>query len=74
VLLIPDLFLWVLKTAWLCSDQGNVALEIPYAAPNAMSNTSLIWDYQTVPQAGLSQRTIAYPRGRVLGGSSAISE
>ncbi|KAF4615922.1 hypothetical protein D9613_011346 [Agrocybe pediades] len=55
------------------SDEGNVALEIPYAAPNAMSNTSIIWDYSTVPQAGLSQRSIAYPRGRVLGGSSAIN-
>ena len=31
------------------------------------------WDYATVPQSGLDGRTLRWPRGRVLGGSSSIN-
>jgi len=31
------------------------------------------WRFRTVPQRGLGGRTVAYPRGRGLGGSSAIN-
>lgn len=31
------------------------------------------WNFTTVPQAHLNNRTIATPRGRVLGGSSALN-
>jgi choline dehydrogenase len=30
------------------------------------------WDYETVPQAGLGGRRVHWPRGRVLGGSTAF--
>lgn len=33
----------------------------------------LDWGYRTVPQEGLGGRVIPYPRGRLLGGSSAIN-
>ncbi|RXW18327.1 hypothetical protein EST38_g7524 [Candolleomyces aberdarensis] len=31
------------------------------------------WNYQTIPQAGLGNRTIVYSRGKVLGGSSSVN-
>jgi choline dehydrogenase len=31
------------------------------------------WGYQTDPQVGLGCRTLAYPRGKVIGGSSSIN-
>jgi choline dehydrogenase len=31
------------------------------------------WNYQTVPQPGLDGRTMYFPRGRILGGSSSIN-
>ncbi|KAJ7214816.1 aryl-alcohol-oxidase from pleurotus Eryingii, partial [Mycena pura] len=37
------------------------------------AGTPIDWNYTSVAQAGLEQRTLAYPRGRVLGGSSAIN-
>jgi choline dehydrogenase len=33
----------------------------------------LDWGYQTVPQHGLNGRRLAWPRGRVIGGSAAIN-
>ncbi|MFI2370719.1 GMC family oxidoreductase [Streptomyces sp. NPDC018833] len=33
----------------------------------------LDWDYRTVPQAALDGRRLAWPRGRVVGGSGAIN-
>ncbi|KAJ7173927.1 aryl-alcohol oxidase-like protein [Mycena crocata] len=35
--------------------------------------TDLDWNFTTSPQTGLNGRTIAFPRGRVMGGSSAIN-
>ncbi|KAF7300098.1 Aryl-alcohol oxidase-like protein [Mycena kentingensis (nom. inval.)] len=37
------------------------------------SGGELDWQYTTAPQAGLNGRTLPYPRGKVLGGSSAIN-
>lgn len=31
------------------------------------------WGFRTVAQAGLDNREVVYPRGKVLGGSSAIN-
>ncbi|CAF1115425.1 unnamed protein product [Rotaria sordida] len=39
-----------------------------------MYKTSLDWCYQTVPQKGCNNRTMAVPRGRLLGGCSAIND
>ncbi|ESK90669.1 aryl-alcohol oxidase [Moniliophthora roreri MCA 2997] len=36
-------------------------------------NTHLDWNYTSVPQPGLNNRTLPYPRGHVLGGSSCFS-
>ena len=47
-------------------------IHIP-AAVNLLFKTAYDWDYQTVPQDRALGRSIYWPRGRVLGGSSAIN-
>jgi choline dehydrogenase len=39
----------------------------------SLLGSSVDWNYQTVEQPGLGGRSIAYPRGKVLGGSSSIN-
>ncbi|HVR31252.1 MAG TPA: GMC family oxidoreductase N-terminal domain-containing protein [Acidimicrobiia bacterium] len=43
------------------------------AAFSKLFHTDFDWDYRTVPQPQLSDRTLFWPRGRGLGGSSSIS-
>ncbi|KAF8896765.1 GMC oxidoreductase-domain-containing protein [Gymnopilus junonius] len=53
-----------------------IATEIPFAASlstSAIGNASLIWNYTTVPQIGLNNRVLPYPRGRLFGGSSSVN-
>lgn len=38
-----------------------------------LQGSSVDWRYQSVPQPGLAGRVVAYPRGKVVGGSSAIN-
>jgi choline dehydrogenase len=47
-------------------------IHIP-AAINLLFKTAYDWDYQTVPQDRALGRSIYWPRGRVLGGSSSIN-
>jgi choline dehydrogenase len=46
---------------------------IPVGYLFAIGNPRADWMYKTVPQPGLNGRALAYPRGKVLGGSSAIN-
>jgi choline dehydrogenase len=48
------------------------ALHIP-AAFSRLFRSPLDWSYDTVPQPALGGRTIYWPRGKVLGGSSSIN-
>ena len=50
-----------------------VWFHIPVGYLYAIGNPRADWLYQTEPQAGLGGRALAYPRGKVLGGSSAIN-
>lgn len=47
-------------------------IRIP-AAFSKLFRTEADWAYETVPQPGLSNRQLYWPRGKVLGGSSAIN-
>ncbi len=52
------------------------ATDVRTVVPNFYPRTfrsKLDWDFATVPQAGLSGRRIAWPRGKLLGGSGAIN-
>ncbi|HXW46740.1 MAG TPA: GMC family oxidoreductase N-terminal domain-containing protein [Streptosporangiaceae bacterium] len=47
-------------------------IHIP-AAVNLLFKSAYDWDYQTTPQDRVGGRSIYWPRGRVLGGSSSIN-
>lgn len=51
----------------------NPWLHIPVGYYRTIFNEKLNWGYQTEPEPELNDRRIAWPRGRVLGGSSAIN-
>ena len=51
----------------------DVRLRMPAAFTYAMGNQKFDWCYQSEPEPGLGQRTMTYPRGKVLGGSSSIN-
>jgi choline dehydrogenase-like flavoprotein len=46
---------------------------IPVGYLFTIGNPRSDWMYETLPQPGLSDRVLAYPRGKVIGGSSAIN-
>jgi choline dehydrogenase len=48
-------------------------VQMPIGYGRTFSDASVNWKYYTLPQAGLNQRAIYWPRGRVLGGSSSIN-
>ncbi len=52
---------------------SNPLIKVPMAAGLVYYWRSINWNYTTVPQRGLAGRSIAWPRGRVLGGSSSIN-
>jgi choline dehydrogenase len=47
-------------------------IRIPAAFPK-LFKSKFDWGYETAPQAGLARRRIYFPRGKVLGGSSAMN-
>lgn len=51
----------------------NPWLHIPVGYYRTIFNEEFNWGYQTEPEPELDNRQIAWPRGRVLGGSSAIN-
>ena len=50
-----------------------VWFHIPVGYLFAIGNPRADWMYETEPQAGLNGRALKYPRGKVVGGSSAIN-
>lgn len=51
----------------------NPWLHVPIGFSRTFKDPSVNWCFETQPQAQLHGRTIFWPRGRVLGGSSAIN-
>ena len=51
----------------------NPWIHIPVGYFKTMHNPSVDWCYKTEPEPGLNGRQIDWPRGKVLGGSSAIN-
>jgi len=52
---------------------GGLWTKIPIGFSRSFRDPRVNWCYETVPQAGLDGRTVYWPRGRVVGGSSAIN-
>jgi choline dehydrogenase-like flavoprotein len=69
-------YLFILKyfSESLSSNEGVLASQIPLLAPTLTPNTLYDWNYTTTAQPGLNGRSVSYPRGRILGGSSSVSK
>ncbi|RFU24241.1 hypothetical protein B7463_g12097, partial [Scytalidium lignicola] len=53
--------------------QGDPAVQIPGLSAKTLGKEQYDWNFTTVPQAALNNRRIRQPRGKGLGGSSAIN-
>ncbi|ORY08792.1 hypothetical protein BCR34DRAFT_589752 [Clohesyomyces aquaticus] len=53
--------------------EDDLAVHIPFLAPS-LAGSQVDWNYTTIPQIGLRNRTINIARGFVLGGSSCINQ
>jgi len=49
------------------------AIKMPLAASSLFKNKKYGWCYETEPEKNLNSRTISWPRGKTLGGSSSIN-
>jgi GMC oxidoreductase len=58
----------------LYSNEGVLATQIPFLAPTLTPNTLYDWNYTTTAQPGFNGRSVPFPRGRILGGSSSVSK
>ena len=54
-------------------DDNYMWIRIPVGYLYCIGNPRTDWCYKTAPEPGLNDRSIGYPRGRVLGGSSSIN-
>ena len=66
----PDVSVLVLEAG---TDNKNFRVYMPAANAMAIGNKKFDWRYETEPQPNLAGRRIHWPRGRGLGGSSAIN-
>ena len=55
------------------SGRGDPSLEVPMMTALLLRGRRHVWQYQTGPEPGLEERRVELPRGRVLGGSTAIN-
>ncbi|KZT25855.1 GMC oxidoreductase [Neolentinus lepideus HHB14362 ss-1] len=55
------------------SNEDEVLTRIPFVAPQLSPYTPYTWNYTTIPQKACNNRTMPFPRGRILGGSSSIN-
>jgi choline dehydrogenase len=67
---VPGLRVTVLEAG---SKDTNPWLHVPIGYAKTMYHPTLSWNYQTEAEPELGGRSIPWPRGRVLGGSSAIN-
>ena len=54
-------------------EDRNVWLKVPAGVPRVVGHPGLTWGYVSEPEPGLNNRTIIWPRGKTLGGSSSIN-
>ncbi|KAJ7201522.1 aryl-alcohol-oxidase from pleurotus Eryingii [Mycena rebaudengoi] len=55
------------------SNIGVIESIIPMLCPRLSPNTPYDWNFTTAPQPGLNGRSIDYPRGHMLGGSTSVN-
>ncbi|KAF8199805.1 aryl-alcohol oxidase precursor [Mycena galopus ATCC 62051] len=55
------------------SNDNVLDIMVPFYCTRATPDTPQDWNYSTTVQSGLGGRSIPYPRGHVLGGSSSVN-
>ncbi len=54
-------------------EDSNLWIHIPLGVGKLLTNEKYAWPFRTEPQEGLAGQQVYWPRGRVLGGSSALN-
>ena len=54
-------------------DRNDFWIRTPLGYGHSIFNKAVNWMYRSAPEAGLGGRTLPVPRGRIVGGSSAIN-
>jgi len=54
-------------------EDRNVWIHVPLGVGKLLTNERYAWRFETEPQAGMAGQRIYWPRGKVLGGSSALN-
>lgn len=67
----PDVSVGVIEAGEYVQDMDNIS--IPGLGGTAIMNERIDWRFSTVPQKYVKDRVIIQPRGKVLGGSSALN-
>ena len=68
---LPNHQILVLEAGQHLRDDPNV--QTPGLSPALQSNPAYDWQYLTAPEPGLNDRRVKHPRGKFVGGSSAIN-
>ncbi|KAH9977448.1 pyranose dehydrogenase [Russula compacta] len=68
---VPDFSVLVIEAG--VSNADVLDSEVPYLSPGLTLGTPFDWNFTTAPQANLGGRTIQYPAGHILGGSSTVN-
>ncbi|KAI9797972.1 MAG: hypothetical protein M1833_005028 [Piccolia ochrophora] len=68
---IPSMTVGVIEAGGDQTEDLNVLT--PGLATSMLGNSTYDWGYQTTPQVDADNRTVYWPRGRQLGGSSAVN-
>ncbi|MCS6762765.1 MAG: GMC family oxidoreductase N-terminal domain-containing protein [Candidatus Protistobacter heckmanni] len=54
-------------------EDDHLRIHVPLGVGKLLTNERYAWKFHTEPQAGMKGQTIYWPRGRVIGGSSALN-
>ena len=54
-------------------EDNNIWIKIPAGVPRVVGHPKLTWGYTSEKEPGLNNRTMVWPRGKTLGGTSSIN-
>lgn len=68
----PNITVLVVEAGF--SNDGVLPSIVPFLAATLVPASPETWNFTTVPQVALTNRVLPYARGKLLGGSSSVSE
>ncbi len=54
-------------------DHNNIWTKVPAGVPRVVADPKISWCYESEPEPGLNNRRLAWPRGKLVGGTSCIN-